>query len=81
MSIEIDEIQHIVAELEEVHTARIKAEARLEKEMEILAEHGYKSIEEGTKAMRKLDTKIEKRATSLLEDFADFMSDYEELFV
>ena len=80
MTITIEEIQDVVDELENVHTKRIRAEAMLEKEMEILAEHGYASIKEGTKAMEKLSVKISKRKSDLMADFKDFMGDYEELF-
>ncbi|RKZ96882.1 MAG: hypothetical protein DRQ46_06380 [Gammaproteobacteria bacterium] len=80
MSIEINEIQDVVAELEQVHTKRIKAETRLEQEMEVLEGQGHASIEEGKKALSKLDTKIEKRETDLTEDFDNFMADYAELF-
>jgi len=80
MQIEIDEIQDVVDALEGVATKRIKAEARLEQEMEILEGLGFKSVEEAKKAMAKLKKKITKREADLKEEFSDFMNDYSEMF-
>ena len=80
MSIGIDEVQEIIDELEAVTTKRIKAEARLEQEMEALETMGYGSIEEATKALKKLGAKIDKRSGELEESFTEFKEDFEELF-
>ena len=78
--VEIEEVQGIINELEGVSTERIKAETRLEKELEVLEELGCSSIEEAQETLKKLDTKIDKRDAALKEEFEDFMDDYGSLF-
>lgn len=77
---QIEDVQDVINELESVATERIKAETRLEKEMENLAGLKCDSLKEAEVTLKKLDATISKREDSLAEEFEDFMEDYGSLF-
>ncbi len=80
MSLGIEEVQEIIDYLEGVSEKRIRAEERLNQEMEVLEGLGCDSIEEADDTIKSLDEKIEKRGAALDQEFSEFMDDYEELF-
>lgn len=78
MSVQITDIQDVIADLEGVAEQRMRAEARLDREMEVLNKLGYESIDDSEKALQALEVKIDKREAALQEEFDDFMDDYGE---
>lgn len=77
---EIEDVTHIIEELEGVVEERIIAKTKFEQEMKILRGLGCESTNESGKEIKKLDGKIETRGEALSEEFSDFMEDYEEIF-
>lgn len=76
--IKIDAVQKVIDELEGVAEERIKAMVNFEREMEVLEDLGYQTIDKVGKGVQELDVKIQKREMALNEEFEEFMEDYGE---
>ncbi|RLI65899.1 MAG: hypothetical protein DRO67_01980 [Candidatus Asgardarchaeum californiense] len=74
--ISIDDVQHIIDELEDINEERLRAKVQLEYEMKLLKKLGCSSLEESEKKLKEYDSKIDKVGAAVEEEFEDFIEDY-----